>query len=60
MTVDNWMIDEVAIENSRGPATLASLTEELGPSVVSQSLQDAYEAEMIFLAASRGINSGRS
>lgn len=40
----------VAIANSRGPATLASLTEELGPSVVPQSLQDAYEAEMIFLA----------
>jgi len=41
---------EVAIANSRGPATLASLTEELAPSVVPQSLQDAYEAEMIFLA----------
>jgi predicted dinucleotide-binding enzyme len=41
---------EVAIANSRGPATLASLREELGPSVVRQSLQDAYEAEMIFRA----------
>ena len=41
---------EVAIANSRGPATLASLTEELGPKLVPQSLQDAYEAEMIFLA----------
>jgi 8-hydroxy-5-deazaflavin:NADPH oxidoreductase len=41
---------EVAIANSRGPETLAPLTEELGPSVVPQSLQDAYEAEMIFLA----------
>ena len=41
---------EVAIANSRGPATLAPLAKELGPSVVPQSLQDAYEAEMIFLA----------
>jgi predicted dinucleotide-binding enzyme len=41
---------EVAIANSRGPATLASLTKELGPNVVPQSLQDACEAEMIFLA----------
>jgi 8-hydroxy-5-deazaflavin:NADPH oxidoreductase len=43
---------EVAIANSRGPATLASLTKELGPSVVPQSLQDAYKAETIFLAVS--------
>jgi len=41
---------EVAIANSRGPATLASLTEELGSNVVPQSAQDAYEAEVIFLA----------
>ena len=41
---------EVAIANSRGPATLASLTEELGPNVVPQSVQHACEAEMIFLA----------
>jgi 8-hydroxy-5-deazaflavin:NADPH oxidoreductase len=41
---------EVAIANSRGPETLASLKEELGPSVFPQSIQDAYEAEMIFLA----------
>jgi 8-hydroxy-5-deazaflavin:NADPH oxidoreductase len=41
---------EVAIANSRGPETLASLTKELGPSVVPQSLQDALKAEMIFLA----------
>jgi predicted dinucleotide-binding enzyme len=41
---------EVAIANSSGPATLASLKEELGPSVVPQSLRDAYEAETIFLA----------
>jgi 8-hydroxy-5-deazaflavin:NADPH oxidoreductase len=41
---------EVAIANSRGPATLASLTEGLGPSVIPQSLQDIYKAKMIFLA----------
>jgi 8-hydroxy-5-deazaflavin:NADPH oxidoreductase len=41
---------EVAIANSRGPATLASLTNELGPSIIPQSLQDAHEAEVIFLA----------
>lgn len=41
---------EVAVANSRGPETLASLREELGPSVVPQSIQHAYEAEIIFLA----------
>jgi len=41
---------QVAVANSRGPETLASLTEELGPSVVPQSLQNAYKAEVIFLA----------
>ncbi|MBE7159396.1 MAG: NADPH-dependent F420 reductase [Rhodospirillales bacterium] len=41
---------EVAIANSRGPETLASLTKELGPSVLPRSVQDAAEAEMIFLA----------
>jgi 8-hydroxy-5-deazaflavin:NADPH oxidoreductase len=41
---------EVAIANSRGPATLAPLAEELGPDVVPQSVQDACQAEMIFLA----------
>ena len=41
---------DVAIANSRGPKSLASLTKKLGPSVVPQSVQDAYEAEMIFLA----------
>jgi len=41
---------EVAIANSRGPKTLASLTEELGPSVFPRSVQEACEAEMIFLA----------
>ena len=41
---------EVAIANSRGPKTLASLREEMGPTVFPQSIQDAYQAEMIFLA----------
>ena len=41
---------DVAIANSRGPKTLASLTEELGPCVLPQSIQEAYEAEIIFLA----------
>jgi 8-hydroxy-5-deazaflavin:NADPH oxidoreductase len=40
----------VGIANSREPATIAPLTKELGPKVVAQSLRDAYEAEMIFLA----------
>ena len=41
---------EVAIANSRGPETLASLTKKIGPSDYPQSIHDAYEAEMIFLA----------
>ena len=41
---------EVAIANTRGPETLTSLTQELGPGVVPQSVQDASGAEMIFLA----------
>jgi predicted dinucleotide-binding enzyme len=41
---------DVAIANTHGPKTLAALTEELGPSIVPQSVQDAYQAEMIFLA----------
>jgi 8-hydroxy-5-deazaflavin:NADPH oxidoreductase len=41
---------EVAIANSRGPATLASLTKELGPNVIPQSVKEALEAEVIFLA----------
>jgi 8-hydroxy-5-deazaflavin:NADPH oxidoreductase len=41
---------EIAIANSRGAETLASLRKELGPSVYPQSIQDACKAEMIFLA----------
>ena len=41
---------EVGIANSRGPESLAALKKELGSSVVPQSVRDAYEAEIIFLA----------
>jgi 8-hydroxy-5-deazaflavin:NADPH oxidoreductase len=41
---------EVAIANTRGPESLASLAKELGRSIVPQSIQDAHKAEMIFLA----------
>lgn len=41
---------EVAIANSRGPETLVSLVEELGPSIRPTSIQEAYKAEIIFLA----------
>ena len=40
----------VAVANSRGPETLASLTQALGPSVSARSVPDAAEAEIIFLA----------
>jgi predicted dinucleotide-binding enzyme len=41
---------QVAIANSRGPETLASLAEQLGPSVVPESVTDASGADIIFLA----------
>lgn len=41
---------EVGIANSRAAETLAELTKELGPSISAQSLDDALEAEMLFLA----------
>ncbi|HTX42817.1 MAG TPA: NADPH-dependent F420 reductase [Acidobacteriaceae bacterium] len=40
----------VGIANSRGPASLASLAQELGANVVPQSLGEACEAEVVFLA----------
>ena len=40
----------VAIANSRGPETLASLTKELGANVTACSAPEAAEADMIFLA----------
>jgi predicted dinucleotide-binding enzyme len=41
---------EIGIANSRGPETLAPLAKELGSSIVPQSVQDAYGAEIVFLA----------
>jgi hypothetical protein len=41
---------QIAIANSRGSETLASLAEKLGPSVVPQSATNASSAEIIFLA----------
>jgi 8-hydroxy-5-deazaflavin:NADPH oxidoreductase len=41
---------KVAIANTRGPETLSSLAQELGPSVVPQSVQDACDSEIIILA----------
>ena len=41
---------EVAIANTRGPETLTSLAEEFRAGVFPQSIPEASEAEMIFLA----------
>ena len=41
---------EVAIANSRGPETLASLAKEVGPGIVPKSVLAASGAEIIFLA----------
>jgi predicted dinucleotide-binding enzyme len=41
---------KVTIANTRGPASLAALAKELGEYIVPQSLGEAYEAEVIFLA----------
>jgi predicted dinucleotide-binding enzyme len=41
---------EVGLANTRGPKTLESLAKELGPRVFPQSVKDACEAEIIFLA----------
>ena len=41
---------EVGIANTRGPASLAALTKELGANIIPQSLREAYGAEVIFLA----------
>ena len=40
----------VALANSRGSESLASLTAELGPSVSACSVQEAAAAEIVFLA----------
>ncbi|MGB6133664.1 MAG: NADPH-dependent F420 reductase [Acidobacteriaceae bacterium] len=41
---------KIGIANTRGPASLAALAKELGATVVPQSLREACEAEVIFLA----------
>lgn len=41
---------KVGIANTRGPASLTALTKELGANVIPQSLREASEAEVIFLA----------
>jgi hypothetical protein len=41
---------EVTIANTRGPETLSALVEELGRSVVPQSVQNTCDAETIILA----------
>ena len=41
---------EVALANTRGPASLAPLTQELGSSVQAQSAQQAQSADVLFLA----------
>jgi predicted dinucleotide-binding enzyme len=40
----------VAIANSRGPQSLAALTEELGPNLQAVSVEEAARAELVFLA----------
>ena len=41
---------EVALANSRGPASLAPLAQALGSSVQAQSAQEAQSADVLFLA----------
>jgi len=45
-----WRGIKFGIANTRGPASLAALAKELGANVVPQSLCEACEAEVIFLA----------
>ncbi|HCL4016241.1 NADP oxidoreductase [Pseudomonas aeruginosa] len=41
---------EVAIANSRGPDSLQSLVDELGPKVIAVSREQAAQADIVFLA----------
>jgi predicted dinucleotide-binding enzyme len=41
---------EVGIANKRGPASLAGLVQELGPSVKAVSVREALTADVVFLA----------
>jgi predicted dinucleotide-binding enzyme len=42
---------EVAIANSRGPASIAGMAKELGASIVPATLEAALDADVIFVAA---------
>lgn len=41
---------EATIANSRGPASLAALVEELGPNLRAGTVREAAQAELVFLA----------
>lgn len=41
---------DVLIANTRGPATIQPLVQELGPTVKTKTLEDALEADIVFLA----------
>ncbi|RWX74675.1 NADP oxidoreductase [Neorhizobium lilium] len=46
------------ISNSRGPASLASLVEELGPSITAGTVEEAASADLVF-AAVRWVDVGK-
>lgn len=41
---------DIGIANSRGPKTLVALAKKIGPTVATQSVRDAYQADVILLA----------
>ncbi|MQA23216.1 NADPH-dependent F420 reductase [Rugamonas rivuli] len=43
-----------SIANSRGPASLAALTAELGPHITAVSVEEAAKADVVFLAVQWG------
>lgn len=43
-----------SIANSRGPASLAALTRELGPHITAVSVEEAAKADVVFLAVQWG------
>lgn len=45
---------EAAIANSRGPQSLQALTAELGPKITAVSIEQAAQAELVFLAVNWG------
>ncbi|WP_410209964.1 NADPH-dependent F420 reductase [Aquirhabdus sp.] len=42
---------QATIANSRGPESLKALTDELGPNITAVSLQEATQADLVFVAA---------